>query len=96
MGDKRMETDLEARLSTLVFVPDSEPTIEIAGEHCPTCEGRPCILVCPAGIFTWDGNRVTAFWEKCLECGACRIICPYDAIQWRYPREGRGVKYRWG
>jgi ferredoxin like protein len=65
-------------------------------EHCPTCENRPCVLVCPAGLFDWDGNRLTYSWEKCLECDACRIVCPYDAIRLRFPREGRGVKYRWG
>jgi ferredoxin like protein len=96
MEDKAIETDLEDKLSTLVFLPDSEPTITIEVEHCPTCDGRPCILVCPAGLFNWEGDRVTCTWEKCLECGACPIVCPYGAIRLRFPREGRGVRYRWG
>ncbi len=96
MGNEAMETDLEAKLSTLVFVPDNEPTITVATEKCPICEGRPCILVCPADLFKWEDNRLVYTWEKCLECGACPIICPHDAIRLRFPREGRGVSYRWG
>jgi ferredoxin like protein len=96
MENETRVTDLDAKLSTLVFTPDSEPTITVTVEHCPTCEGRPCVLVCPAGLFNWEDNRLTIIWEKCLECGACPVVCPYAAIQWRFPREGRGVKYRWG
>ena len=96
MDNKTIKSELETRLSTLVFAPDSEPTITVAVEHCPTCEGRPCILVCPVELFHWEDDRLTHTWEKCLECGACPLACPPGAIRLRFPREGKGVRYRWG
>lgn len=34
--------------------------------------------------------------ERCVECGACRIVCPYGNIDWHYPRGGFGIVYRFG
>jgi ferredoxin like protein len=34
--------------------------------------------------------------EGCLECGTCKVVCDRDAVSWRYPRGGYGVRYRWG
>ena len=35
-------------------------------------------------------------YENCLECGDCQIVCPYDNIDWSYPRGGFGVAYKYG
>ncbi|MEK6545549.1 MAG: ferredoxin family protein, partial [Nitrospinota bacterium] len=32
--------------------------------------------------------------EGCLECGTCRIACEF--IEWRNPKGGYGVCYRYG
>ena len=42
-----------------------------------------------------DG-RTTIYWDSCLECGVCRIICPYGNIAWKWPTGGYGVRYRYG
>ncbi len=66
--------------------------------RCGPCDGRPCVRVCPAETYLWeeaDGRLVIRF-ENCLECGACRIVCPHDNLDWRLPLGGRGICYRYG
>jgi ferredoxin-like protein FixX len=29
--------------------------------------------------------------ETCGECGACRYVCPVNAIDWFYPEAGTGI-----
>ena len=91
-----MENRLDEKLATLAFKTDPEPHIVIEEEKCPACEGRPCIVVCPANLYLWEVDRVVHTCEGCLECGSCRVICPQGAITWHYPRGGYGVRYRWG
>ncbi|MGD2142851.1 MAG: 4Fe-4S dicluster domain-containing protein [Anaerolineae bacterium] len=91
-----METQLDLKLDTLVFKPDLEPHIVIDKKRCLDCEARPCTVVCPAGLYVWLGDQLTHNCDGCLECGSCRAVCPRDAIEWRYPRGGYGVRYRWG
>ena len=91
-----MEVRLDLKLETTVYKPDPEPHIVIQKELCLACERRPCTIVCPAQLYVWDVDQISHNCDGCLECGSCRIICPYDAITWRYPRGGYGVCYRWG
>ncbi len=91
-----MQARLDLRLATLTFKPDPEPHIVIHKELCLACEDRPCIFVCPAGLYVWENDRMVFNCEGCLECGSCRIVCPHGAVAWRYPRGGHGVRYRWG
>ena len=67
-------------------------------ELCGDCPTRPCLVVCTAENYQWDEKQgaLVFNYEGCLECGACRIICPRDAIEWSYPEGGFGVKYRFG
>jgi ferredoxin like protein len=90
--DKR----LDLRLDTLTFKLDPEPHIVIRREQCLACEGHPCTVACPAGLYVWDGTQIVHSCEGCLECGSCRLVCPQEAIQWHYPLGGYGVRYRWG
>lgn len=64
--------------------------IEIAHpEVCrDTCGGKYCTTFCPAGVFVWDeaAGQTRVSFEKCLECGACAIGCPYDNILCQPPR----------
>jgi NAD-dependent dihydropyrimidine dehydrogenase PreA subunit len=43
-----------------------------------------------------DNGHTTIYWSNCIECGTCRIICPFHNISWKYPAGGFGVSYRYG
>ena len=49
---------------------------------CAHCDPTPCIKACPSGAITRDKdtNIVLIKDEKCIECGMCAIVCPFDAI----------------
>ena len=91
-----MENRLDIKLETLEHKSDPEPHITIQNELCLACEGRPCTIVCPAGLYVWEDNQIVHNCDGCLECGSCRLVCEPGAITWRYPRGGYGVRYRWG
>lgn len=91
-----MENRLDEKLATLSLKSDPDPHIEVQTEMCPTCDGRPCTVACPAGLFVWEDDRPVHTCEECLECGSCRIICPKGAVSWRNPLGGYGVRFRWG
>jgi ferredoxin like protein len=58
---------------------------------------QPCMILCPANVYKWeDGRKNVVSYDNCVECGACRIICPYTNIEWKYPRWGRGLSHRYG
>jgi len=63
---------------------------------CLKCEFKPCTTFCPAAVYKWEGNKITVGYENCLECGSCRIACPYFNIEWEFPRGGFGVQYSKG
>ena len=67
-------------------------------DRCIDCAGRECTRVCPAETYRWDGEqrRLTVSFENCLECSACRTVCPHRNIEWRYPMGGMGICYRYG
>ena len=65
---------------------------------CTKCHTRPCTHFCPAHVYEWDkdqGKFLVGF-ENCLECGACRIGCTYQTIDWKYPTAGCGVTFKCG
>lgn len=47
---------------------------------CMGCVAHPCREVCPAGAMTMQNGKSLIDQEKCIKCGKCRDICPYDAI----------------
>lgn len=55
---------------------------------CMHCENAPCVTVCPceATVQREDGI-VTVDYEKCVACGACTMVCPYDARTLVFGRE---------
>ncbi len=62
---------------------------------CRECRTKPCTLLCPARCYVMFADGSIAFsYDGCLECGTCRLICPYDNIAWDYPKSGGGVYYR--
>ncbi|MCE7739148.1 MAG: 4Fe-4S ferredoxin, partial [Candidatus Heimdallarchaeota archaeon] len=30
----------------------------------------------------------------CLECSACRLVCPHGSVDWKYPKGGFGVEFK--
>lgn len=49
---------------------------------CKGCVAHPCMIVCPVNAISFDKNMQSVIdQEKCIKCGKCKSICPYDAIQ---------------
>ena len=65
-------------------------------DTCRQCEDKPCIPRCPAQVYEWEDEHTLVAYENCLECGVCKIVCPYDNIDWDYPRGGFGVVWKFG
>ncbi len=96
---RRRPLSVEERLGHNETRPDRQPHLEIIDSgRCEECERRECTLVCPAGTYRWsdETGRIVVSHENCLECGACRLVCPHDNISWRYPMGGLGICYRFG
>ncbi|WP_040197329.1 4Fe-4S dicluster domain-containing protein [Candidatus Soleaferrea massiliensis] len=50
-------------------------------DTCRGCIAHRCESVCPAGAISFDKNQKAKIDpEKCLECGRCMKVCPYNAI----------------
>ncbi len=98
MGAQRV-LSIEDRLAVNEVRPDRVPHLEIRDvSRCGACEARECTTVCPAGTYRWSEEpaRLVVSYENCLECGACRLVCPHANIAWRLPMGGRGICYRYG
>ncbi len=48
--------------------------------RCMGCLAHPCREVCPKGAITMVNGKSYIDQEKCIRCGKCKAICPYDAI----------------
>lgn len=99
MDDKPVENvKIDEKLATLRFICDNESHIVIDAQKCEQCKNKPCVYFCPAGVYEIDNNASVpdVCYENCLECGTCRITCPMDAINWKNPKGGCGVRYRFG
>ena len=89
--------DIEDKLSKIRFKVDHLPHIRIVTEKCEVCPDKACLYVCPVKNYRLKDDGCIEFsWQGCVECGACRIICPSDAVEWHYPRGGYGVCLRYG
>ncbi len=83
------------RLGLNSYDVDKTPHIEVDTEKCVKCQEKPCIASCPAGTYERSPNGgIVVHYERCLECGGALVICPFNAIRFKFP-EG-GVKYKYG
>lgn len=91
---------IEDRLFTVKYTDSGEPHIEVAIEGVceERCDTYECISVCPAEVWKKDEDEEvpTVAYENCLECGSCRIACPYNNVKWEYPENGAGVTFKYG
>ena len=47
---------------------------------CRGCVAHPCLLTCPKGAISMVNGHSYIDQEKCVHCGKCKSVCPYDAI----------------
>ena len=88
---------LEDKLFLNKFKRDDHSHIDIVSRDvCLRCPDKPCTIVCPAEVYHWDGEKINVSYENCIECGACRMICPYNNISCVMPRGGFGIQYKFG
>ena len=82
----------------LIRVNESDPHLKIIDQSvCLRCQEKPCTATCPVDNYQTEADgRTTIYWDSCIECGTCRVICPYENISWKYPAGGFGVSYRYG
>lgn len=88
------KVNVQSKINPVMFKTDHESHIRINGEKCLKCLKKPCLTVCPAGMFSisGDGREVIYSHEGCLECGTCYVVCPH--LDWNYPKGGFGVVFR--
>lgn len=71
--------------------PNIIEVIDIACDHCPVdrfviteacrgCLAHRCSEVCPVDAIYFAGHRAYIDQRKCIECGKCKSVCPYNAI----------------
>ncbi len=49
-------------------------------DRCMGCVAHPCQKVCPRGAISTVNGKSVIDPDKCIRCGKCKAICPYDAI----------------
>lgn len=47
---------------------------------CMGCVAHPCNEVCPRDAIRMVNGKSVIDQDKCIKCGKCKAICPYDAI----------------
>ncbi len=47
---------------------------------CQGCLARPCMLNCPKDAITVVNGRSIIDPDKCIDCGKCQTVCPYNAV----------------
>ncbi len=94
---KRLSIEQLLGLNKFV-VDDDEAHIVVKKEICSSCRPKPCTVACPAGLYSVKDGELSFDYAGCLECGTCRVVCPRasEAIEWKYPRGGFGVSFRYG
>ena len=64
---------------------------------CLKCADKPCLAFCPVAVYRVDKQGHTMVgYQACVECGSCRVGCPFHNIGWTLPRGGNGVAYKFG
>lgn len=48
--------------------------------QCCGCVAHPCQEVCPTDAISRINGHAYIDQQKCIKCGKCKAVCPYDAI----------------
>lgn len=92
--------NIDEKLGLLNYKADHETHIAVpnASTCLEKCSGKPCTTICPAQVYNWNDEqkKILVSYENCIECGAARMLCPFDNIRYEWPRGGFGVQYKWG
>ncbi|MBP2031727.1 ferredoxin like protein [Clostridium algifaecis] len=95
MEDTKVKVNIDDNLYLNTYNADTLPHLTIKDQKiCDNCKEKICTFICPARVYECKDGHVTVCYEGCLECGACRIICPYNNIDWNFPRGGFGIQFR--
>jgi ferredoxin like protein len=89
---------LEEKLFLDGFRPDQESHLAIKDPRVclDKCTAKWCTFTCPVRTYRWEQDHISIFFEGCVECGTCRVSCEFGNIEWRYPRGGFGVTFKYG
>lgn len=90
---------LEDKLFVNRFKPDSTPHLKVKDPNtCLKCKNKQCAPCCPTQCYTIDEEgKASVSCEGCVECGTCKIVCnEFNNIEWKYPRGGFGILYKFG
>ena len=52
----------------------------VVSDQCMGCVAHPCMEVCPKGAISMVDGKSHIDQDKCIHCGKCHSVCPYDAI----------------
>lgn len=95
MDDGKSKVNIDDKLFLNSYDVDTVPHVAIKDQAvCANCKEKNCTFICPAHVYEWKDGHITVSYEGCLECGACRIGCCHDNIDWSYPRGGFGIQFR--
>ncbi len=95
---KTIPEHIDDKLFTVKYKCDETTHLTPEQDNCKACNDRPCTTVCPANVYEWDETQAKLLvgFENCLECGACRVVCPAGTLGWKYPKSGCGVTFKYG
>ena len=90
--------NIDDKLATLKYNTDSESHLSVDNDICMRCKTKSCTKVCPANVYEWceEDGILRIRYENCLECGACRIACERQCLDWEYPKGTKGVTFKQG
>lgn len=85
-------------MSIKYYVDEKEAHLKIRDQEvCHQCVGKGCLYFCPVGAYRLQPNGdIQIAYQSCIECGSCRVMCEPNNVEWKYPRGGFGVAYKFG
>lgn len=94
--DKMKEINIDNKLATVKYDTDKQSHLQPNPTDCIRCQSKCCTYICPAKVYEWndDLQELTVNFENCLECGACRIACERQSLNWNYPKGTKGVTFK--
>jgi len=95
MDDIKKKVNIDDKLFLNTYNADTVSHLIIKDQSvCKNCTDKICTKICPARVYEYKDEHIVVGFEGCLECGACRIACPHNNIDWNYPRGGFGIQFR--